>query len=78
MLLFAVLRAIEVMGEAANKVSEEVRLANTDIPWKAIVGMRNRLIHAYFDIDTEMVWETLESEIPAVLVRLNLLLNHAT
>ena len=78
MLLFAVLRAIEVMGEAANKVSEELRLANTDIPWKAIVNMRNRLIHAYFDIDTEMVWETLQSEIPAVLARLKLMLNHAT
>ena len=46
MLLFAVVRAIEVHGEAANKVSEDVRLANKSIPWKAIVGMRNRLVHA--------------------------------
>ena len=50
MLLFAVLRAIEVIGEAANKVSEDVRVVDTSIPWKAIVGMRNRLIHAYFGI----------------------------
>lgn len=67
MLLFAVVRAIEVLGEAANKVSEDVRTANTDIPWKGIVGMRNRLIHAYFDIDTDMVWETVQVEIPAIL-----------
>lgn len=67
MLSFAVVRAIEVLGEAANKVSEDVRLANPDIPWKAIVGMRNRLIHAYFDIDTDMVWETVQVEIPAIL-----------
>jgi len=66
MLLFAVVRAIEVLGGAANKVSADVRLADTTIPWKAIVGMRNRLIHAYFDIDTDMVWETVQVEIPAV------------
>ncbi len=75
MLLFAVLRAIEVMGEAANKVSEEVRIANENIPWKAIVGMRNRLIHAYFDVDTDMVWKTLQIELPAVLTNLKALLD---
>jgi uncharacterized protein with HEPN domain len=67
MLLFAVVRAIEVLGEAANKVSTEVRRANPNIPWKAIVGMRNRLIHAYFDVDTDMVWETVQVEIPGLL-----------
>ena len=76
MLLFAVIRAIEVLGEAANKVSEEVRTANVNIPWKAIVGMRNRLIHAYFDVDTDMVWETLQIEIPEVLTHLQALLHH--
>lgn len=77
MLLFAVIRAIEVLGEASNKVSEEVRAANPNIPWKAIVGMRNRLIHAYFDVDTDMVWETLQLEIPAVLIDLEMLLNRS-
>ena len=47
-----------------------MRIANTEIPWKAIVGMRNRLIHAYFDIDTDMVWETVKVEIPAILPHL--------
>ena len=77
MLLFAVIRAIEVVGEAASKVSEEIRVANVNIPWKAIAGMRNRLIHAYFDVDTDMVWETLQIEIPAVLTDLKTLLNQA-
>lgn len=77
MLLFAVLRAIEVIGEAANRVSEDIRLANANIPWKAIVGMRNRLIHAYFDVDTDMVWETVQVEIPAVLVKLKALLDQS-
>ena len=70
MLLFAVIRAIEVLGEAASKVSEDVRMANAHIPWKAIVGMRNRLIHAYFDVDTTMVWRTLQVEIPTILPHL--------
>ncbi|QTN28827.1 DUF86 domain-containing protein [Rhodoferax sp. AJA081-3] len=77
MLLFAVIRAIEVLGEAANKVSEAVRAANPNIPWKAIVGMRNRLIHAYFDVNTDMVWETLQVEIPTVLADIQKLLDQS-
>jgi uncharacterized protein with HEPN domain len=71
MLLFAVIRAIEIIGEAAGKVSEEARLAYSDIPWNAIVGMRNRLIHGYFDIDTEIVWKTVSQEVPFLLPRLH-------
>ena len=70
MLLFAVVRAIEVLGEAANKVTTDMQLANPNIPWKAIIGMRNRLIHAYFDVDTDMVWETVQVEIPGLLLLL--------
>ena len=54
MLLFAVLRAIEVIGEAASRVSDETRAANPAIPWSVIAGMRNRLVHGYFDIDAEI------------------------
>lgn len=70
MLLFAVVRAIEVVGEAASKLSEEFRAAHPSIPWRAIIGMRNRLIHAYFDIDTETVWETTKQELPPILNQL--------
>lgn len=73
MLLFAVVRAIEVIGVAAGKVSEEARAEAPDIPWAAIVSMRNRLIHGYFDIDTEMVWKTVTEELPALLPRLRAL-----
>jgi uncharacterized protein with HEPN domain len=48
-----------VIGEAASQVSEEFRAVTPGVPWKAIVGMRNRLIHGYFDIDTEIVWKTV-------------------
>jgi uncharacterized protein with HEPN domain len=64
MLLFALIRAIEIIGEAASKVSLETRMATPSVPWSAIVSMRNRLIHAYFDIDRDIVWKTLTEEIP--------------
>ena len=67
MLLFAVVRAVEILGEAASKISEESRSAHGAVPWKAIIGMRNRLVHAYFDINTQTVWETATVEIPAIL-----------
>jgi uncharacterized protein with HEPN domain len=64
MLLFAVVHAIEILGEAANKISAETRAA-APLPWAAIVSMRNRLIHGYFDIDTAIVWKTATVEIPS-------------
>jgi uncharacterized protein with HEPN domain len=73
MLQFAVIRAIEIIGEAASKITAETRAAHSAIPWKAIVGMRNRLIHAYFDINSQMVWETVTVEIPAILDQLRAL-----
>lgn len=63
MLLFALVRAVEVLGEAAAKVSEEGR-ARLDLPWGAIVGMRNRLVHAYFDIDRDVLWATVQDSLP--------------
>jgi len=70
MLRFAIVRAVEIIGEAASKISEETRAAHDDIPWKAITGMRNRLVHAYFQIDTDIVWVAATEEIPALLSRL--------
>jgi uncharacterized protein with HEPN domain len=74
MLLFAVVRAIEILGEAAARVSEGTREGSPDVPWASIVGMRNRLVHGYFDVDTEIVWRTVSSEIPTLLVTLKRLL----
>jgi uncharacterized protein with HEPN domain len=67
MLLFAVVRAIEILGEAASKVSPETRAAAPQVPWAAIVAMRNRLIHGYFETDTTVVWKTATAEIPALV-----------
>jgi uncharacterized protein with HEPN domain len=67
MLLFALVRAIEVIGEAASKLSADTRSATPSVPWWAIVAMRNRLIHAYFDIDRDILWKTVSEELPALL-----------
>jgi len=72
--LFAVIRCIEIIGEAAARLSETTRAATPEIPWSAIVGMRNRLVHAYFDVDTELVWKTIRIELPALKDRLQALI----
>lgn len=74
MLLFGVVRAIEVIGEAAANVSQGGRTEAPGIPWPAIIAMRNRLIHAYFEIDRDIVWKTATEEIPALLPWLRALL----
>lgn len=63
MLLRALVNCIEVIGEAATHVSEQTRSRMTQVPWRAIIGMRNRLIHAYFDINKDIVWVTVTSEL---------------
>jgi uncharacterized protein with HEPN domain len=73
MLLFALVHASEVLGEAASRISEETQATHPGIPWRAIIGMRNRLIHASFEINTEIVWQTVTQEIPALLPQLQAL-----
>jgi uncharacterized protein with HEPN domain len=67
MLRFAVVRAIEIIGEAASRVSHAARAELPAVPWPAVIGMRNRMVHAYFDIDHDVVWRTVQVELPALL-----------
>ena len=69
-LCFALIRAIEIIGEAAGKVSEETRQLSPEIPWREAVGIRNRLIHAYFDVDTGILWKTATEAVPELLLQL--------
>jgi uncharacterized protein with HEPN domain len=73
MLVFALVRAIEIVGEAASKISQPTREAAVGIPWGSIVSMRNRLIHAYFNVDHDVVWKTATEELPQLLPRLQTL-----
>ena len=75
MLSFALVRAVEIIGEAAGKVSSETRSAMPAVPWSAIVSMRNRLIHAYFDIDADILWKTVAEEVPLLVRQLRALLD---
>ena len=64
MKLLAVVRCFEVMGEAAAMVSEETKLTNSSIEWREIKDFRNKLIHDYFGIDYETVWQIIQSDLP--------------
>lgn len=66
----AVMRVLEVIGEAAGKISRATRDAHPEIPWGDIVGMRNRLIHEYFKVDVRKVWDTVQSDIPQLIAAL--------
>ena len=59
----AVVRSLEVIGEAANKIPEHIRNRYPDISWQEISGMRNRLIHEYFGVDHDIVWQTIEEDL---------------
>ena len=70
MLVLSLLKDIEIVGEAASKVSENCRQEHPEIPWKDIVTMRNRLIHGYFDINLDVVWKTATEELPLLVQKL--------
>ena len=74
-LVLAIVRLVEIIGEAAGNVSKEFQAAHSEIPWAVIVGMRNRLAHAYFDVDLDQVWDTVKDDLPLLIVRLEKVVN---
>jgi uncharacterized protein with HEPN domain len=66
----ALVKCIEIIGEAANKITDECRKELPQIPWANIIGMRNRLIHAYFDINHDILWTTVNEDLPALISEL--------
>ncbi len=62
----AVIRSLEVLGEASKKIPDEVRNRYPRIPWKRMAGMRDKLIHEYFGVDLEIVWNVAKKELPPV------------
>ena len=67
MLAMALTRCLEILGEAASRLSADLRLRLPGIPYAQMVSMRNRLIHAYFDVDLDIVWSTVTEDLPALL-----------
>jgi uncharacterized protein with HEPN domain len=64
--LFAVIRALEIVGEAAKKVPVHLRRRFASIPWKNLAGIRDKLVHDYVGVSAEVVWRTVKEDIPAV------------
>jgi uncharacterized protein with HEPN domain len=69
-----VVRQLEIIGEGANNLSVELREAHPEITWGQIIGMRNRLIHAYFQVDLDIVWEVARVDLPMLRERVEYML----
>jgi uncharacterized protein with HEPN domain len=67
---FAVVRALEIIGEAAKKVPDSIRSRYPDLPWREISGMRDKLIHDYFGVNNEVVWKTAVEDVPEIAANL--------
>ncbi len=77
MLALAIIRCIEIIGEAAFKVSPETRARHPEIPWVDIIGMRHRLVHAYFDVDLNRLCDTISEDLPPLIAMLEAILPSA-
>jgi uncharacterized protein with HEPN domain len=71
----AVIRNIEIIGEATKNLSDALKAAHTDIPWKQIAGMRDTLIHRYFGVKLDLVWQVVENDLPGFQARVAVILN---
>lgn len=74
MLTLAIVKSVEIIGEAASKVTERLRTDYPELPWREMVTMRNRLIHGYFDINLDIVWQTVVTELPPLVEMLEAIL----
>ena len=75
MMRFACIKQMEIIGEASNHISDELKSKFTDISWAQIVGMRNVFAHEYFGIDSSLVWEIIKNDIPELKSKIKLILS---
>jgi uncharacterized protein with HEPN domain len=73
----AVLRNLEILGEAVKQVSGNLKAAHPEIPWRQIAGLRDKLIHEYFGVDLELIWKVVEDDLPHLRERVERLLLEA-
>lgn len=74
LLELSVLRILEVIGEAATRLPDELRARHPEVPWGSIIGLRNRLIHAYDEVDLDIVWDILTLDLPDLIAQLEQLI----
>jgi len=70
----AVVRRLEILGEAARRIPEETRDRFPALPWRQMIGMRNRMIHQYDQVDLQVVWDTIQQDLPGLIVSLEAML----
>ena len=70
-----VIRPLEVMGEAARNLSEDLRNKYPEIPWRQMIGLRNRMIHAYFNVDLQIIWEIVQGDMPDLKQKMKCILD---
>jgi uncharacterized protein with HEPN domain len=70
----AVIRQIEIIGEAARNISDEFRNLHPKMPWGKMVGIRNKIIHEYFNVDYSIVWDTVQDDLPALKISIKSIL----
>lgn len=70
MLVLSLVKSIEIIGEAANRVSEQTRHSVDALPWADIIGMRNRLIHVYYDVNLDILWQTVVEDLPPLVAEI--------
>ncbi len=73
-LALALVRLIEIMGEAAKNISLETKAKAAEIPWRQMTGTRDRLTHAYFDVNLDIIWDIITNDLPAVIPQIEALL----
>ena|SRR3989339_1186809 len=66
----AVIRNLEIIGEAANNMPESLKLEYNNVPWIEIVGMRNKIVHEYFGVDNEILWDTIKNDLPDLKLKI--------
>jgi uncharacterized protein with HEPN domain len=74
LLALAIERALEIVGEAAKQISEDIKIQHPEVRWDEITATRNRLIHGYFDVDLEIVWMIIEKDLPPLIQQLSAIL----
>ncbi len=67
LLRLALTHLLQTIGESARRVSQDFRIANPQLPWKAIIEMRTKIVHDYLDVDEDIVWDTLTQELPELI-----------
>ena len=74
----ALLKLVETVGEAANRVSDRMKMKHMEIPWHQIVGMRNRLVHGYHDANLDILWKVILQDLPLLIEQLDTIIGEET